>query len=36
MIKSVENEKRYKYLGVLQFDYMKRKKMKHKTTTKYY
>ena len=36
MIKSVENEKRYKYLGVLQFDYMKRKKIKHITTTKYY
>ena len=35
-IKSLENEKGYKYLGVLQFDSVKSKEMKNVITKKYY
>ena len=34
--KSLEDEKRHKYMGVLQFDYLKSKEMKDMITKKYH
>ena len=34
--KSLEDEKRQKYMGVLQFDYVKSKEMKDMITKKYH